>query len=227
MPTNGRSAGSKTFDKGLSLLEQVCGRPDGSTLTELASELHLHPTVIHRLLTTLENHRLIMRDENKRIFPGRRLVALSASVDASLQTAAQPVLRELADACEATSYLMVAISVEEAMAEVVVQPKVSHGHVAFSPGQIHPIGRGSGGVAILSGRTASPADDEAVQRAREEGYAVSVGEIVPHVIGVAAPVRTRGTMPEASIGVSLFRPEALDDVAPRVIAAAQQLSERL
>ncbi|WP_262401912.1 helix-turn-helix domain-containing protein [Actinomadura sp. CNU-125] len=98
---------SKTLHNGLQILELLVGHPQGLTLTEIAESVGVHRTVAHRLVRTLEAHRLCRRDRFKRISLGAGLVELAEPVEQDLRTLARPVLEELTDAAQATAHLVV------------------------------------------------------------------------------------------------------------------------
>lgn len=220
-------SGSKTLDNGLRVLKTIAAARGGITLSEIAERTSLHPTVVFRLLHTLEENQLIRRDPQKRYTSAPGLIPLAASVDSDLRTTAEPVLRQLSEDIHAASYLMVPISHDQVIAELVVQPRMSAGYITFSVGSVHDINRGSGGIAILAGRPASADDSQSVIEARTEGVAVSDGQVLPNVIGVAAALKFSAAFAEASIGVSLLSKNNLFEVKEAVKAAAATISERI
>lgn len=219
-----KPVGAKTLDNGLRVLEAVAAESRGLTLTELAAQTHLHATVVFRLLQTLEVHRLIRRDENKRYFSGSGLISLAATVDIDLKALVSPYLQRLSNLTQASSYVMICISDTQVMAEQVVQPMMHLPYVTFSAGSIHAIDQGSGGRAILAGRAPSQLDSAEVKIDRERGFSISHGEVLPNVFGVAAPLILPDRFPEASIGVSLLDDGNLDEIAELVRDFAKEIS---
>lgn len=220
-------SGAKTLDNGLRVLKTIASTGGGITLSEIAERTSLHPTVVFRLLHTLEDNQLIRRDLQKRYTPASGLIPLAAAVDSDLRTTAEPILRSLSEDIRAASYLMVPISHNQVIAELVVQPSSSSGYITFSVGSVHDINRGSGGIAILAGRPPSADDSEAVIEARREGVAVSDGQVLPNVIGVAAALTLPAHLTEASIGVSVLRRDGLPEVKKAVKSAAAAISGRI
>lgn len=51
----------------------------------------MHRTVAHRLVRTLEAHRLCRRDDNERVMLGTGLVTLAEPVEHDLRTVARPL----------------------------------------------------------------------------------------------------------------------------------------
>lgn len=223
-------AGSKTLDNGLRVLKLVSTRADGISLSEISVETELHTTVVFRLLQTLESHNLIRRNVHKRYFVSAGLIPLAAAVDSNLHEIAKPVLQELTAKLSLTSYLMVPVSNQEVMAEIVIQPRKIGPFISFSVGSLHSINKGSGGVAILAGRPPKSSDSDIVRNARNEGVAVSTGQVLHGVVGVASPLRAGGTTTEASVGVSFFENSVEHDVElikAAVRQAAQEISSLL
>ncbi|WP_020501362.1 IclR family transcriptional regulator [Sciscionella marina] len=220
-------AGAQTLDRGIRVLWHLAARPDGETVTEMAHSLGLNRNALHRLLETLAEHDLVRRTEDKRFHLAYGLVELASSVDSGLRGIAYPVMAELADRVDATANLMVPISEDEVQAVLVVEPRLAAAHIAFRTGQRHGITQGSGGIAILAGRPARPGDVPEVVEAREHGYAVSLGHIIPGVVGISVSVTTPQTMSEMSVGVSLVDREAVGEVAPHVVRAAADIGEAL
>lgn len=218
---------SKTLHNGLEILELLAAHPNGLSVSDIAEGIGVHRTVAHRLIRTLEAHRLCRRDEHKRVSLGAGLVTLSESVEQDLRTLARPILEELADTVEATAHLVVRESDTTVRAMMVVEPRRAQVHIAFRPGQVHPVNRGSAGLAILS--TLPPTADERpeVDRARRLGYAISAGEVVSTTIGISAGVPRRLGGTQAAVGVSVF--DATDEarIGAAVAAAARSLGDLL
>lgn len=218
---------SKTLHNGLVILELLATHPHGMSVTEIADNIGVHRTVAHRLLRTLEAHRLCRRDDHKRISLGTGLVTLGESVEQDLRTLARPILEELADTTEATAHLVVRESDTHARAMMVIEPRRSKVHIAFRPGQLDPINRGSAGLAILAALAPSEGERPEVARARQQGYAISAGEIISATIGISAAVSKRPGSTQAAVGISVFDATDEERLAGAVMAAARALGNLL
>lgn len=221
---------SKTLHSGLVILEIVCASPGGLTISEIAEAAVVHRTVAHRLLRTLEAHRLIRRDAAKRFRPGPGLVRLAEPVDRDLRTLALPVLEDLAESVQATAHLVLQEDPDHVRALLVVEPRNAAMHIAFQPGQLDGIHHGSAGLAILAARP--PTRDERPELAtiRRRGYATSFSEIIPGVHGLSAAVpvpRPGPNSPAMSIGISVFDLQDEQRIAQAVMAAARRLGDVL
>ena len=211
---------SQTLDRGLRVLRVLAECPEGLTVTELAHRLAVNRTVVYRLISTLEQHGLIRRDTRGRLFVGLGVLHLASAVQPLLRDLAVPVLRSLAEAIGCTAHLTVADG-DEALALAVVEPTWTDFHVAYRIGSRHPISQGAAGKAILLGRRTADEQGDA------PSYAVTSGELQSGAHGLAAPVRGVEGL-QASVGIVTLD-GAIDEalVAPRVIAAAEQVAERL
>lgn len=214
---------SKTLHNGLQILELLVRHPQGLTLTEIAEGVGVHRTVAHRLVRTLEAHRLCRRDRFKRISLAAGLVELAEPVEQDLRTLARPVLEELTDAARATAHLVVRENDTHVRMLMIVEPRRARMHVAFRVGQLDPIDRGSAGLAILAALPPVPGERPEVALARERGFAVSYGEIRASIIGVSAAVPGA----EASVGLSLFETTDEDELGRTVVDAAKRLGDLL
>ena len=206
---------SQTLDRGLRVLRVLAESPEGLTITELSARMDVNRTVVYRLISTLEGHALIRRDVRGRLFVGLGVLHLASAVQPLLRELAVPVLRSLAEAIGSTAHLTVADG-DEALALAVVEPTWTDFHMAYRVGSRHSLASGAAGKAIgLLGQADAAA------------YAVTSGELQSGAHGLAAPVRGLEGL-RASVGIVTIDgviDEAL--VAPRVIAAAQQMAERL
>ncbi|MEV0055247.1 helix-turn-helix domain-containing protein [Saccharopolyspora shandongensis] len=223
-------AGSQTLSRGIRLLEILASADRNLSIDELAAELKVHRSVAYRLLRTLEDHGLIVRDSAGRITLGAGMAALAAGVSQDLQSAALPELTEVANELGMTCLLAVQHDGDEAVTLVSSAPRQTVAVVSYRPGHRHPITRGGPGKAILLELpdSAWPADmtDELraeIAESRARGYAHSRDEVVPSLWSVAVPL-VLPNQPLASIAVihvSLPRPE--EEIAARLKAAADRV----
>ncbi|NLU84584.1 helix-turn-helix domain-containing protein [Rhodococcus sp. HNM0569] len=218
---------SKTLHNGLEILELLTAHPHGLSVTDIADALGLHRTVAHRLIHTLEAHRLCRKDGFKRVALGSGLVTLAEPVEQDLREVARPVLEDLAEQARATVHLVVRESEREVRALMVVEPRNAQVHVAFRPGQVHEIDRGSAGLAMLAALPPTPDERSEVTRARSVGYAVTDSEVIPAVGGISAVVPRRANEPLVSLGVSVFEVTDENELGGAVVAAATRLAALL
>lgn len=206
---------SQTLDRGIRVLTTLAGEPDGLTVTELGTRLGVNRTVVYRLVSTLEQHALVRRGPQGRLQVGLGVLHLASAVQPVVRDLAVPVLRQLAETVGCTAHLTVADG-DEALALAVVEPSWTDFHVAYRVGARHPLEQGAAGKAILLGRSDSPTRHVTTQ-----------GELQSGAHGLSAPVRGVQGL-EASVGiVTLGQPVDEAVVAPRVVAAADEVARRL
>lgn len=92
---------SQTLDRGLRVLALCACAPDGLTVTELAADLNVGRSVIHRLVVTLVDNGLLRRGSGARYLPASGLAALGRNATRSIRTAVIPALRRISDGAAA------------------------------------------------------------------------------------------------------------------------------
>lgn len=222
-------SGSQTLSRGIRMLEILAATGRTLSIDELAGELSVHRSVAYRLLRTLEDHHLVVRDAAGRIALSAGLAALASGVSRDLQHAARPELQSVANDLGMTCLLAITLDASEAITLISAAPEQSVA-VAYRPGHRHPLTRGGPGKAILLARPMDTWPKElraelALSRAR--GYAVSRDEVVPSLCSVAVPLAIPG-QPLASLAVihvTLPRPE--NEIARRLDAAAAAVAHAL
>ncbi len=195
---------SQTLSRGIRALEILAAAPDPLTIAELADAMGVHRSVAYRILRTLEDHSLLVRDSAGRVQPGPGLAVLARGVSRNLQTAALPELTHLANTLDMTAFVAVWDHLD-CITLVTVEPRHSGATVAQHPGTRHPISAGAPGIAIQSAVTEAewaqlapgiPYRTEAAA-ARHSGYSASHDEVIAGVSSLAAPVRVPGGRPAA------------------------------
>jgi DNA-binding IclR family transcriptional regulator len=218
---------SQTLDRGLTVLSLLAKHTDGLTAAELAQELSTARAVVYRLLRTLEVHRLVGRIDNRYVL-GMGIAELASRLRPQLQITALPILRRLTEATNSTALLSIADG-DQALILLAVEPAESTLHLAIRQGARHPLIVGADGIAILAGRPPASTDTAAVRRARERGYAVSVGALQAGAAGVAAAITT-SDWATASVGIVRLGDDEADidsSVTEAVTAAAADATRRL
>jgi DNA-binding IclR family transcriptional regulator len=202
---------SQTLSRGIRALEILAAAPNPLTIAELADAMGVHRSVAYRILRTLEDHSLLVRDDAGRVQPGPGLAVLARGVSRNLQTAALPELTQLANTLDMTSFLTVWDHLD-CTTLLTVEPRHSGATVAQHPGTRHPVSAGAPGIAIQSALTEAewrqlapgiPYRPEAAE-ARRAGYSASHDEVIAGVSSLAAPIRVPGGRP-AAIAVVYIR----------------------
>jgi DNA-binding IclR family transcriptional regulator len=212
-------AASQTLDRGLSILDVLAAADAGLSIGEVAAAIGVHRSVAYRLVRTLEDRGLVIRDAAGTLRIGPHVATLARSVASDLQTAAAPVLRELADSLAMTAFLVV-LDQDECVTLTTAEPRAAVASIAQRPGSRHPVTQGAPGIALQT-LLSNPAEAAEVTRARTDGFAVSSGEVIAGVTSIAAPVA--GAYP-AAIAVLFVTADDRADVANRVMDAARTVA---
>ncbi len=220
----------QTLDRGLRALDHISQDPHGVSIAALAQHLGVHRAIAYRIVATLVEHGLVTRTHTGRVRLGAAAAVLSRRFAPQLLAAGRPVLRELARATGATSFLSVAEGAECVV--VLVEEVRGHGlRVTYQEGTRHPLHIGAPGLAILAARPESPDDPEQVRIARSSGYSVTHGQLQPGAVGVSVGLVGVSTMAEidleASVGVVAVGELDIEVAAERSRLAQAELARLL
>jgi DNA-binding IclR family transcriptional regulator len=220
------AAGSQTLARGLTALQVVASSPSGLTAQQVADHVGVHRTIAYRLLSTLAQHRYVVKGEDGKYRPAAALAVLGASFDNNLRALAVPTLRTLADDLGATVSLLVAEG-DQQVAIAVIVPTLVFYQLSFHEGSRYPLERGAAGIALLACMPARPDERDLVPLTRRQGWVITHGEIEPDTYGLAVPVRRRPPSPPTCINLISHRKDQLLAGRDAVIAAAARLSDIL
>ncbi len=221
--------GSQTLSRGLTALSLLADHGSQS-IQSLAALLGVHRSVAYRLVRTLEEHRLVVRDAGGMLSLGPQLVILARDVEHDLQSASLPHLQQLADELGATAFLTVRDG-DDAVTLVTAVPRGVNASVAQHPGHRHPIALGAPGIALqalLDDATwrelghDGPMHPE-VEQVRTRGFAVSANEVIQGITSVGAPIRARRSTDASVAVVTIGEPdtEALGAAVQRTARAIE------
>lgn len=229
-PTSPAPGGVQTLSRGIRILEILAESPEPLTIQELAEALAVHRSIAYRLLRTLEDHGLVLRNASGAVLLGPRMAALARGVARELHDSARPVLQDLAEELRMTCFIAM-LDHREVVTTLAVEPRRAHATVAQRPGTRHDLSRGAPGLAIQAtlteaerGRHAPDLDDEAGCAARERGYATSRDEVIAGLASIAVPLRVQGQPPAALAVVYLGDDADVVLIANRLRAAAEEIS---
>ena len=217
------ATGSQTLARGLSALQAVANSPAGVTAQQVADHVGVHRTIAYRLLSTLAQNRYIVKGDDGKYRPAAALAVLGASFDNNLRALSVPTLRALADDLGATVSLLVAEG-DQQVAIAVIVPTLVFYQLSFHEGSRYPLDRGAAGIALLASMPPRPGERDLVPLTREQGWAITHGEIEPDTYGLAVPVRRSPPSPPTCINLISHRKDVLLGGRDAVIAAAQRLS---
>ncbi|NUT70152.1 IclR family transcriptional regulator [Pseudarthrobacter sp. C4D7] len=225
---------SQTLSRGIRALEILAAAPGPLTIAELADAMAVHRSVAYRILRTLEDHSLLVRDDAGRVQPGPGLAVLARGVSRSLQSAALPELTQLANSLDMTAFVAV-WDHHDCITLVTVEPRHSGATVAQHPGTRHPINAGAPGIAIQSALSEEEWDKLATgvsyrpeaAEARRRGYSASHDEVIAGVSSLAAPVRVPGGRPAALAVVYIRSAHDPDAVGAAIAESAARIERQL
>ncbi|MDK2856689.1 MAG: IclR family transcriptional regulator, acetate operon repressor [Bacillota bacterium] len=226
------------------------GRAEPSLgVTELADELHLHKSTVHRLLVTLEGKGFVEQDPaSGRYRLGLKLFELGAVVGSRLELRreALPFLKELSEKSGHTVHLVLLSGYDPIYVEKVENP---HSVVTYSQiGKKLPLHATAAGKVLLA--HLPPTDQEEVLRGRltaytpntitdpavlrdhlarvvQQGYAVDDEELELGLRCVAAPIRGPRGQVVAALSLSGLTATLTRERLPGLIAAAQETARAI
>jgi len=225
------TAGSQTLDRGLRALEVLAETGAPMTIAELAEALGVHRSSAYRILRTLEDHRLVLRDEAGQIRLGPRLVTLARGAAPRLNETALPEITEIANMFGVTAFVAV-LDDDQVITLISVEPAHSHASVTQRPGARHSALYGATGHAIEASLTprehraafrGAPLTDAALET-QERGYALSENEVIPGLTGLAVPLRVEGEPPAALAIVQIGMHRELETLVTHMQAAADRIA---
>jgi IclR family acetate operon transcriptional repressor len=223
-------------------------------LTAISRHVGLAKSTTHRLVNALVSQGFLMRDVHGRGYQlGYQVLhwGMVAQTGLDLRAEALPILRVLARNVDETAILTVRDGVRGLYLDIV---ESSHPvRLAMQAGQLLRLHAGASSKVLLAflpdseieqilstielvkltPRTLTDADRLRTEllAIRQRGYAVSFEETDLGAMGIAAPVYGRSGQPVAGIGVAApltrIPPERVPEVAPLIVEAGRQLSERL
>ncbi|MCV9993168.1 IclR family transcriptional regulator [Paeniglutamicibacter sp. ZC-3] len=222
-------------------------------VTEIAAQVGLHKSSISRILATLEQERIVARDEATRKYSlGLGLIAVAGPLLANLDVrrVSYPFLAELARDTGETAVLTIWDGIESVSVEQIpslhqvkhtsamgsryntalsasVQVFLAHEEPDRAADLLEP------GSVVLPANTASTraAYLKRLEEVRVRGYAANYGETSGEEVGVAAPIFDhRGTVVAcALVAAPYYRvsQEQLGKLGAACVQAARQISTRL
>ncbi len=227
------------------------GGPAGARLTDIVGGTGLQKTTAHRLLATLVSLGWVEQDAATSAFHlalpfvGFGTVSLNRH---GLLDIANPRLTRLSEETGDTAYLSVRRGVE-ALCVDRVTGSFPIRTLTLKVGDRRPLGVGSGSLALLAWlpdaeverilglpRPTSPlthtlpsltALRRSIQQARQLGYVVNRGGVVPGAVGVAVPVAGPDKSPLAALGVAGIESRLDDDRIAQVAELLREEADRL
>lgn len=243
---------NNTLVKGLSIIELLAHSERPLGLTDIANELDLAKSNVHRLLQALTEAKYIVRDERtSRYTASIKLWELGSAVlsKLDLRLHAEHVMDRLLAETRETVHLSILDGDEVVYVHKLDSPNPVRAYTQIGGrAKAHCVATGK---AILASRppavleriaqsltprtTASLTDPkkflQEMSRIRTQGFAVNRGEWNENVYGIASPVTDVSGQVVAALGLSgpkeRFKPAQIKLFAPLIVEAAAQVSSGL
>ncbi len=238
----------RAVERALDVLLCFTGKSEWG-LTEIAAQIGLHKSTVHRLLATLEGRGFVVRDEaTEKYRLGLRILELSSNLshDGDLSVVLLPYMVNLRDALGETVSLYVrdrgervriqAVQSEQAIRRVAVVGA----RLPLSVGASSKVLMAFADPSVRQAVLADPAWPDTIDKIkyanqleeiRIRGYATSFEEREPGAAAVAAPIFNRSGQLIAALAVSgpsnRLTPEAMSMHAPAIVEAAKRMGPLL
>jgi DNA-binding IclR family transcriptional regulator len=177
--------GAAAVDRALSVLSAFRSGDKALSVTALAERTQLYKSTVLRLLASLAHGGLMRKTADGLWSLGPEVSRLAAIYTASfsLEDVVLPVMHQLV----AKTGESVALHIQQGDQRLclfrVDSPQLLRDHV--KAGDVLPLDRGAGGRVLMAFRGAK---GKVYDKIRNEGYVHSVGDRIPGLVGVSAPV---------------------------------------
>jgi IclR family transcriptional regulator, KDG regulon repressor len=223
------------------------------SMTQIAEQVGIHKSTVHRLLATLESKRFIQRDPDTGIYRlGVRLLQMAYLTleQNDLRRIATPFLHRLRDQFQETVHLAVLDDTDVVFVNIIESSQ--RVKLAASLGQRLPAFATASGKAMFAFMnhdtvqrildrgmprytSHTPISPDAffinLQAVREQGFAISDQEYEDEIIAVAAPIFDLEMHPIASVAVAgpayRLTPERMREIGPAVVATTGEISREI
>jgi DNA-binding IclR family transcriptional regulator len=234
--TEAAPGGAAAVDRALSLLAAFQPGDAALTLAELAARTQLYKSTALRLLASLEHAGLLHKAEDGRYALGSEVARLHAIYTASfsLDRVVVPVLKQLvAQTGESAAYHVLqgqAPHLSRLCLFRVDSPQPVRDHIRA--GDVLPADRGTGARVLLAFqperlKLANARERRLCAEIREHGYYAAVGDRLPEVAGISAPVFHDDGTVAAALTLTMPAHRYRERLVQPVLAAARGLSGRV
>lgn len=243
---------NNTLIKGLAIIELLAHSERTLGLTEIATELDLGKSNVHRLLQALVDARYILRDDRSgRYAAAIKLWELGSAVlsKLDLRMHAEQVMEELLASTQETVHLSILDGDEVVYVHKLDSPNPVRAYTQIGGrARAHCVATGKAMLAFhsptmlerishqLLARTPKSIVDpeqflQEMARIRTQGFAVNKGEWNESVHGIASPITDVSGQVVAALGLSgpkeRFKVAQTKVFAPLIVDAASRISQRL
>jgi DNA-binding IclR family transcriptional regulator len=239
--------------KALDILEIFSFTEPRLTLAQISQRLKIPKSTAHNLLRTLAARGYVERPDRDHYALGTAIYPLTQAVRVNVEVRdrAAPLLRQLADSCRASSFLVVPDNGRALYVYAVESPQRLRARTLVGERFfLHCTGVGKAILAFLPSEecrrivateglpafspttiTSSQALARELAEVRSKGYAIDRSEHEPSTYCIAAPILDDGGRVIGSCSISGSDPEIvgirLQELAPRVTGTAEEISRRM
>lgn len=242
----------QTVDKGLAVLTCFTPRQPEWGITELAVQLKMHKSTVHKILASYQQWGLVAQDpQTRRYRLGLRVLQLAEAVSPSreLREMAADPMDHLARITRETVILRVLDDEEAVTLDARESPEQMR--MTSGIGRRNPLYAGASNLILMAYlpevtveqlvRRRAPAEHRSrrdlaqycqrLAQIRSDGYVISTGELEPGVTAIAAPVRDHANRVVAGLSISgptsRISTDRTPDLITLVCEAAAETSKRL
>ncbi|WPB56882.1 IclR family transcriptional regulator [Xylophilus sp. GOD-11R] len=225
---NAAEGGIATLDRALSLLACFSAAQPVLTLAELAGRTRISKSTILRMLASLAHAHLAQRLPDGRWTVGAEVERLHRVFAASfsLEDVVMPALQALVDATHESAAYYVPHGQQRLCLYRIESPRPVRDNL--KPGDLLPMDRGAGGRVLQAYADDASQLDEALRaRIRKEQLVVLIGDRVPELAGLAAPVFGPDGALAGAVTLTMPSNRLDHDHAPPVQAAGRAITQGL
>ncbi len=244
-----------SLERGLDLIEILAQGDTDQSLTDLCKKAGFNMTTAHRIMNALQSRGYVRKmPSSKKYRLSYKVFELGALATKNLSLAreADPILRELADQANLTTFLLIVDNREALCLRRIDRPDVIQiivvnegGRMALHTGaaprvllahlpevEIDEIIEEKKLVQLTDKTITDPelAKTE-LKKIREQGYVLSIGDVVEGVFAIGCPIRNGNGEVVAAISISgifsQFNEAKLNDLIQKVKTAGEKLSQNL
>jgi len=194
-------------------------------VTELAERTRLYKSTVLRLLASLAHGGLLRKTPDGLWALGPEVARLAALYTASfsLEDVVLPVMKALVAKTGESVALHVRQSEQRLCLYRVDSPQLLRDHVRA--GDVLPLDRGAGGRVLMA---FGGAKGKAYDKVRKDGYILAIGDRVPGLVGVSAPVWKGGTQLVGALTLTVpesrFKERFVEDLRASAASLCEQLA---
>jgi DNA-binding IclR family transcriptional regulator len=222
--------GVASLERALTIVGCFTAHDRGLTLSDLAERTGFYKSTILRLCASLEKFGYVIRLNDGRFVLGGALFRLGQIYQRSFHLAdyVLPVLHRLTLKTGQSASLWIK---EGNFRVCLFRAEASEGvrDMSAQVGERWQLDRGGSASTIL--RAFSGAKEARFERVRKAGIAVSIGEFVPELAAISAPVFSSGGQLVGALSLGGFRSHFIGPASaklkPHVLAAARELTASL